>query len=50
MDWEHLLDDPAGCQLRDCWAIRMGDPWPLPVPSLPSPPWLKPKSQLVTCS
>lgn len=25
MDWKHLLDDPTGCQLRDCWGTRMGD-------------------------
>lgn len=37
MDREHLLDDPTGCQLRDCGAIRAG-------------PWSKPKSQFFPAS
>lgn len=43
MDWEHLLDDPAGRQFRDCWGTRKGDPTRLPVLGLASPPRLKPK-------
>lgn len=32
MDREHLLDDPTGRQLRDCWETRMVTLGPLPVP------------------
>lgn len=42
MDWEHLLDDPAGCQFRDCWGTKVDDPTFLPVLSLAIPSWLKP--------
>lgn len=50
MDREHLLDDPTGRQLGDCWETGMVTLGARPVPGRAMPLWLKPKSRLFACS
>lgn len=38
MDREHLLDDPSGRQLGDCWETGMVTLGPLPAPGLAHTP------------